>query len=140
MNDRPMKHLVLSILFVVAPFAGYSQTTLHFTYDTAGNRTSRTIVVRSLQAPHHDVKTSVDLYEDAKVRIKELGTDFLQVEILGLNNSANISIYDASGKTFLSSEISETVSSIDVSVVPQGVYVLRIGIDGEENTWKLIKK
>ena len=129
-----MKYLVLSILFVVAPFVGYSQTTLHFTYDDAGNRTSRTIVVRSLQAPDYDMNTSVDLYEDVKVRIKELSTDFLQVEILGLNNSANISIYDASGKTFLSSEISETVSSIDVSVVPRGVYVLRIGIDGEENT------
>ena len=53
-----MKHLVLSLLFVVAPFVGYSQTTLHFTYDNAGNRTSRTIVVRSLQAPDHEVNTS----------------------------------------------------------------------------------
>ena len=135
-----MKHLVLSLLFVVAPFVGYSQTTLHFTYDDAGNRTSRTIVVRSLQAPDYDMNTSVDLYEDTKVRIKELSTDFLQVEIFGLNNSANMSIYDASGKAFLSCEMSETVSSIDISAIPQGIYVLRIVIDGEENTWKLIKK
>ena len=135
-----MKHLVLSLLFVVAPFVGYSQTTLHFTYDNAGNRTSRTIVVRSLQAPDYDVNTSVDLYEDAKVRIKELGQDFLQVEILELKNNASISIYDASGKAFLSCEMSETVSSIDISAIPQGIYVLRIVIDGEENTWKLIKK
>lgn len=135
-----MKYLVLSILFVVAPFVGYSQTTLHFTYDDAGNRTSRTIVVRSLQAPDYDMNTSVDLYEDVKVRIKELSTDFLQVEILGLNNSASISIYDASGKAFLSCNTLETISSIDISALPRGIYVLRIDIDGDENTWKLIKK
>lgn len=135
-----MKQLIVSLLFVVAPFVGYSQTTLHFTYDNAGNRTSRTIVVRSLHAPHHDTNTSVDLYEDAKVRIKELGQDFLQVEILELKNNASISIYDASGKAFLSCEMSETVSSIDISAIPRGIYVLRIVIDGEENTWKLIKK
>lgn len=135
-----MKHIVLTLLFVVAPFMGYSQTTLHFTYDDAGNRISRTIVVRSLQTPHHDMKTSVDLYEDAKVRIKELNTDFLQVEILGLNNSANISIYDTSGKAFLSCDTLETISSIDISAIPRGIYVLRIVIDDDENTWKLIKK
>ena len=135
-----MKHIVLTLLFVVAPFMGYSQTTLHFTYDDGGHRTLRTIVVSSLQSPHHNKNTSVDLFEDTKFRIKETETNLLQIELLGLKKDANIFIFDTSGKTFLSSKISEAVSNIDVSAIPRGIYVLRIDIDGEENTWKLIKK
>lgn len=135
-----MKHLLLTLLFVVAPLVGYSQTILHFAYDDAGNRLLRTIVVSSLHAPHHDANTSIELFEDTKVKIKEIGTDLLQIEIPGLANNARISIYDASGKTYVSSDMCESVRSIDISAVPHGIYVLRIDIDGEENTWKLIKK
>jgi hypothetical protein len=51
-----------------------------------------------------------------------------------------MSIYDASGKAFLSCDTLEAISSIDISALPRGIYVLRIVIDGDENTWKLIKK
>lgn len=135
-----MKQLVLFLLFVVAPFVGYSQSTLHFTYDDAGNRTSRTIVISSPQTPHHDKDTSVNLFEDTKFRIKEAGMNMLLIEILGLKNDAHLSIFDASGKTFLSSEISEAICNIDISAVPLGIYVLRIVTDGEESIWKFIKK
>lgn len=136
-----MKHLLLTLLFVVAPMVGYSQTTWHFTYDNAGNRTSRTIVVRSQeQAPSHNVNTSVDLFEDAKVRIKDVGAGHLQIEIPGIKGHVHVTIFDASGKSCLSSDLTDSVSHVDISAVPRGVYVLMIDIDGEENTWKLIKK
>jgi len=44
-----MRKLLMLLLMIVAPVVCFAQSTLHFTYDDAGNRTSRTIIINNRQ-------------------------------------------------------------------------------------------
>ena len=136
-----MKKLLMLLLMIVAPVVCFGQSTLHFTYDDAGNRTSRTIIINNRQSPRHAMDSSKSsLYEDAQVRISNRETNVLHIEILGMQGTANVSVYDSSGKLYVSLDINSSPSDIDISALPNGVYVLRIDSNNKVNTWKLIKK
>lgn len=117
----------------------FAQSTLHFTYDSAGNRTERTIVVNS-SAPQMSTSSDNSLYKDESIRISNHQQDVLTVEILGLTGVAQVAIYDSSGRQFIAVEINSSISNVDISSVPHGIYVLKILANGKTNTWKLIKK
>jgi hypothetical protein len=80
------------------------------------------------------------LFEDAQVRISNRESNVLHIEILGMQGTANVSVFDSSGKQYVSVDLNTSPSDIDISMVPNGVYVLRIDSNNEVNTWKLIKK
>ena len=134
-----MSKLFIIVFMAVMPAVCFAQSTLHFTYDDAGNRTERTIVVSS-QAPMLDATSVNNLYEDTQIRISNNEANVLKVEIMGLQGTAHLSVYNSSGRQYVTTEITSTVSVVNISTVPKGVYVLSIDINGEKNTWKLIKK
>ena len=134
-----MKRALISIIFAAMSAVCFAQSTLHFTYDSAGNRTERTIVINS-SAPQMSTSSDNSLYKDESIRISNHQQDVLTVEILGLNDAAQVAIYDSSGKQFIAVEINSSISNVDISAVPHGIYVLKIHANNKVNTWKLIKK
>lgn len=134
-----MKKALISFIFAATSAVCFGQSTLHFTYDSAGNRTGRTIVVNS-PAPQMSTSSENSLYKDESIRISNHQQDVLTVEILGLKGAAQVAIYDSTGKQFIAADITSTISNVDISTVPHGIYVLKILANGKTNTWKLIKK
>lgn len=136
---RIMKKTLISIVFAATSAVCFAQSTLHFTYDDAGNRTERVVVVNSA-APQLGATAGNCLYKDEGIRISNSERDILKVEILGLEGTAQLSVYDSSGKQYIAVDITSSVSNVNISAVPDGIYVLKIHANGNSNTWKLIKK
>lgn len=88
-----MKKALISFIFAATSAVCFDQSTLHFTYDSAGNRTGRTIVVNS-PAPQMSTSSENSLYKDESIRISNHQQDVLTVEILGLKGAAQVAIYD----------------------------------------------
>lgn len=63
--------------------------------------------------------------------------------ILNLSNSSLIesySLYDINGKKIVEQTINETASSLDISYLEQGIYYLKVTIEGQHKTLKVIKE
>lgn len=134
-----MKKCMMLLLIMVAPVVCFAQSTLHYTYNDAGNRTSRTIIISPRQQPRLSSGLNTNMYEDGKITITSNKTNMLHVEILGLKGIAHVSVYDSSGKQYVSIDMNSSTTNIDTSIVPVGIYVLKIEANNEVNTWKLIK-
>jgi len=122
-----------------------------FTYDMAGNRKSRTIVLAS---PVMEETEEIEDEENIAAIVEEQeagGTVIiypnptkgqLTVEFKGYNNnfSGNICLYTIKGNTIISETIRAEKVYLELSDYPQGVYLLKTDINGQVSTWKIIKE
>lgn len=122
-----------------------------YSYDNNGNRTAKVIVLNTLKSD--EVVTS-DAYDDGfSVFEDKIGESFitvypnptkgqLRVDIHRESPIENgfLEIFANTGKTvFKTTTISES-TPIDLSNQPRGVYVMRINVEGQITTWKIIKE
>ena len=158
----------LLIITVLALFAITSNAQLpyvKFTYDSAGNRTFRTIVLGiqtgRLSNPaaslHADTLSTAQQEQQLQPVKETLSTGqtvtiypnptrgLLAVEITNAGAStgsatASLQIVDVSGKQhYIKNKIAGR-EEINLSGVPAGVYFLRVVIDGKMEEWKIIKQ
>ena len=147
-----MKTIVQTILLVF--FATvclpllHSQNTVSYGYDAAGNRISRVIemnFLKSAPAPQEEQPVAVysEMLSDIELKIYPNPTDgLLKVEIRNLpeDQTADIQIYNLSGKQISTHRGISDYTTIDISAQPQGIYLMKI-VAGEYRTeWKIIKK
>lgn len=114
-----------------------------YNYDASGNRTSsREIIFRGGNSQDND---SVPRRHDlslCRITIYPNPTEGqLRVEITGSVSfdGASITIYNASGSVIYNDSELDTVNDIDLTLCPNGIYLLIIRIDGETSSWKIIK-
>ncbi|MDL2323155.1 T9SS type A sorting domain-containing protein [Bacteroidales bacterium OttesenSCG-928-A17] len=143
-----MKHHLLIFSFLITTCGLFSQTTVRFTYDKAGNRTSRVIDMSQLRSSDSIEETEEEpvIFEDriaeTSIKIYPNPTEgMLKIEIYNLpaEEKANIHLYDLSGNRILSKE-SDSVTDIDITRQPAGVYVMVIVLGDKRTEWKIIKK
>lgn len=75
------------------------------------------------------VKISQDTYGIIKVSISE----FVD------GDNCTVDVYTLNGLTIFSGRINEFETIIDISGQPDGVYILKVIINGNQTTWKLNK-
>jgi len=122
-----------------------SAQTVTYTYDNAGNRIRREIVLNRQNAPAaHAIASS---YND-----RVAGKDFrihpnpthgaLSLEIIGYEASDNgrYTVVSTGGQIIVNQKIASAISSLDISSQANGIYILHIVLNGQERTWKIIKK
>lgn len=142
--------IVISILFV--SMTGWAQLTLkksnvEFTYDASGNRITRSIVIK----PKHSIRKNkssatsefADLLDERKVTITPNPTEgHLKVMISGKSETdkCSLSIYSANGQLIINNLDAGECTELDLSSHPNGYYILRIRINSETSSWKIIKK
>lgn len=142
-----MKNFLLcALLHILFCPSATAQTEVTFGYDAAGNRISRTIVLRATQSKAmpaaakagsrddkvggHDVK----IYPDPAA-----GT--VRVVVGNIDGKAgHIEVYGTGGMLVAKTDIVPTGNDIDLSRNQKGVYILRITVDGKASTWKIIKE
>jgi hypothetical protein len=135
---------------MIAAVPVFSQQTVEYEYDVAGNRISRNVIVlytntRGVlaQPQPQDSVVYKESLKDFSVRIYPNPTDgLLTVELHNLpeKQTAVISLYNTSGKQLLLQRNVEYSTEVNLSNQPQGIYILRIEISGNVSEWKIIKR
>jgi hypothetical protein len=129
----------------------YSQDKVSYGYDAAGNRTSRTIIYAAPPSPapaepqEDEAPPAVysEMLSDIEIKIYPNPTDgLLKVEILNLpeKQTANIWLYNLSGKLITSFRRITDFANIDISEQPTGTYLMKIVAGKNQTEWKIIKK
>jgi hypothetical protein len=117
-----------------------------YEYDNAGNRIARTVVLPKMQSANKAMKDTT-FYKEA-LGNKEITLypnpvkTNLNVSISGYeeNSTGECVLFDMQGKLILRQKINAREFQIDMSAYNSGNYIMRISVDGEQTTWKVVKQ
>lgn len=142
-----MRQCVTTLLLLLFPLLCHAQGSVGYSYDAAGNRISRTIILtRNLakkQARTVKDKEYTDILSQRNISISPNPTKgMVKITITGLRESddCTMSVYTLNGQTLKTLSVSGEVTTIDLSGQPDGIYLIDITINGEKTSWKIIKK
>ena len=145
-----MKKETLTLILLCSTLYGNAQDLGMCTYDAAGNRLSR--FTYSLNRGNNSQLTTE---RDGQVNManERLGdhtihvtfqsaTCIITIEVLGLDESDNcaVYIYNLTGQMIYNQSIVASPTEIGLFNNSNGVYLLRLSLNGENRCWKIIKK
>lgn len=143
-----MKKLLLAFIFInftIASLKGQSQIT--YAYDAAGNRVERIIVLFTKSIRDTQKEPPSLFFEESlserKIRFYPNPVKtILTVEVGALTEkfSGELMLFDQQGKLLVHQRINSPATAIDLEHYPSGNYVMRILVNGEKSTWKIIKE
>lgn len=121
-----------------------------YQYDNNGNRTAKVIVLNTLKnndfaeldVDNDDSIVFDDKLGESSVKIYPNPTKgLLRIDIQNDSEiSGFIEIINNVGKTISKTSEISLENQLDLSNQPNGVYVMRIIINGQTSTWKIIKE
>jgi hypothetical protein len=124
--------------------AGFSQERVTYTYDAAGNRTSRT-VDSNLRSAEQEEQTPVFPETPGDLRISVYpnpteGRIRIDIQNLPKGETADLRLYSLSGALLMSRQ--DVVSSTEMDITGQaaGTYLLKLVAGKQQAEWKIIKK
>lgn len=144
-----MRKFHLLFYLTLLPIVSSAQDRIGYSYDAAGNRVKREIVMPAPKAMAKqqtfaaDGQTFIDMLRDHTVKIYPNPTEGgLQVSISGLTGTdkCSLEVYTSQGAQVLTENARTGHVDINISNQPAGVYLLRITINNHSTTWKIIKK
>lgn len=142
--------LVIGFLFGLFHADNLQAQTVEYSYDQAGNRTSRQIVnlgSGSSQAKRNTETADSIVVKDilGKLEVKIFPNPTkgaLGVELTGINPeiTTRISVYGGQGAQLYNVVATEGFNPLDFSKYPEGWYILRIEAGTERKEYKIIKQ
>lgn len=150
-----MRKLCLLIILTGVVVYAFAQSTLPRTYDydNAGNRILRTtLTLRQTVATEADTSfanvsnTKQEPYYEEIVgenNVKVYPNPTKGMVTLQFDKPVKTGLYrlsDLSGKLLLDGAITTSIFTLDLSRYENGVYLLTLTLDGETDTWKIIKQ
>lgn len=134
--------ILLATLILLAPFYSQAQDISYY-YDNAGNRTERVLNMLRSAAQSSDATSIDDVVFGQEIKIYPNPTQGeLAVEIIDFKEElkGEILLLNASGNTLESKQAVSGKIYFDLSGNPDGIYLMKITLNGETTTWKIIKK
>lgn len=138
------KFVFLFILMAYAPMNMMGK--IAFAYDAAGNRIKRELVItQKNMAPGKTAGVYENYYDsigEKSVTLISDGSGIVQISInvFNENDTGHAYVYSLGGLNVLDREIIGSLTSIDLSSSPKGVYILTVRINENQTTWKITKK
>ena len=131
--------LIISILFLL-PLIVSSQTIVNYTYDAAGNRIKREIVLsRTMENTEKPLtetlsRKSISIYPNPTAGL-------LKISISGweTTDKCKFTIFSLKGALIQEIQVSSSVTEIDLSDESDGMYLLNIELNESKSAWKIIK-
>ncbi|MDL2215219.1 leucine-rich repeat domain-containing protein [Dysgonomonas sp. OttesenSCG-928-M03] len=118
--------------------------TIEFVYDDSGNRVERKVIVLDTRAAQTitEPKVLTEKIANHSVKIYPNPTQGqINIDIDNADSiSADVSIFTLNGKLITKDKVQTSGGHLDLSNNPAGIYILKINIDGEVSSWKIIKK
>lgn len=139
-----MKNKIICILLFLPAMTVFAQS-VSYSYDNAGNRTARAIVLKAPQAPNEQktITALPDLISKRAVLIYPNPTKgILSLEIKDYTDKlqAEFRLTDLSGRIIMEQKATSNIQTIDLNRQVAGIYLLQIRINDESVTWKIIKE
>ena len=139
-----MKKTLICILLLHAAM-NFSAQNLTYTYDAAGNRIGRVILMKVPQAPEGiQNETAVnDLIAEKAIAIfpnPTKGIVTVEIKDYSVQMQAEFRLMDLSGRTIINRKASSSIQTFDLSRFAAGTYLMQICINGETVVWKIIKE
>lgn len=124
-----------------------AQQRIKYTYDNAGNRIKKEIVLSATRsAPEHEEEDPVSYEEklrETQVTIYPNPTKgMLRIDISGVDKfeNARITLYDLNGKLLQQwNDISQS-NVIDLSGQSPDIYIMQVAYNGQVSSWKIVKE
>ncbi len=147
MTKKYLWKVIAALAFMIPLPSGAQQ--ISYTYDSAGNRVSRTIVlatpVRSTRSGDNSQDSVFYREVNGPTEIKIYPNpvkSVLTVTIRGYEQSmaGEISLFNLGGQQLLNLPIHEEITQIDMHNFSKGNYVMNITLNGKSTPWKVIKQ
>ena len=144
-----MRRLYLLLCIFLLPVCFYAQGRIGYSYDAAGNRIKREIIMpvpkamAKLQNSFSDNRSFSDMLSGHSIRLYPGSTaETLTICVTGLKRTdmCSLEVYTLQGAQILSENVTTDKLDVDISDQPSGDYLFKIIINGDTNTWKIIKK
>lgn len=142
-----LRLLLLTLLLTCTIGNSNAQQQIYYGYDAAGNRTMRTTYniyqSRSLEETGEDGEADNSLAPGWRVTVAPNPTHGLvQVTVSGLGgfDSCTLTLVSASGQAVLTTATKQVLTTIDMTSLANGLYLLRADIDGTAISTKVIKE
>ncbi|TDS09814.1 hypothetical protein [Sphingobacterium paludis] len=140
-----MKTMILTAIIFLSIFVARGQQNLSYSYDGAGNRISRTIVVDS-QNMSTDVvleeRTYVDSLGGKQIRITSTLKDtklLVDIKDSQFTFKGRYSISNRNGKVIKNKTLHAKATSICLNSLPSGDYTLKLSSETHTSIWNLRK-
>ncbi len=138
-----MNRKALAFMFAVVMSCMTTVGQISYSYDLAGNRVKREIVMSSL-APRNTKATGfTEVLAKKNIRIYPNPTKgHLKVEVMGYEAADNclLQLFNAVGAQIINRKATLPFTEINITNQPNGIYFLQITLNGENTKWKIIKK
>ena len=139
------KQLIIIFLLLFFRLNNLNADDIQYSYDASGNRIRglREILMREDYNSEKDQRQIQDNLANHHITIYPNPTDgMLQVEIAAIEkiSDSSVIIYDTTGNQIYYQDQLENINEINLSVCPDGFYMLIIRIDDQSSIWKIIKK
>ena len=141
-----MRSILIICLLLVLNVVAHSQTTqVEYTYDNAGNRTSRQIVpIPSKSAFLSDtIEISKEVMGEKIIRLfpnPTAGILTMDISNMDLGEPVTIMVTEMNGKILLKKVQTCTNFKIDLTAQPKGFYILSAIVGTDRKEWKIIKE
>lgn len=148
---RCMKKTIIMMASVAAFASADAQTMYRFTYDAGGNCTARTKLNSNGGGVSHMQESSPESREIVKGLVldgrpvsfsSEESSNKLVVEVAGMQAGDNcvVTLYDMSGRELSSIRTNSVRTTIDLSKLTAGVFLVGIMLNGESTGIKITKE
>ncbi|MGI6073563.1 MAG: T9SS type A sorting domain-containing protein [Fermentimonas sp.] len=124
-----------------------AQQKLSYAYDSAGNRTSRTIFLgtRSADADVNQLDSIFfgEALAERKIKIYPNPVQYeLTIFIDGYKPSmqGSLALFNLGGNMVLKRKLAGETTHVNMSIFPKGTYILNIHLEGQPTSWKIIKQ
>ncbi len=142
-----MRKFHLLFYLALLPVVSSAQDRIGYSYDASGNRIKREIIMQPPKAKQQTFETEgqvfSDMLQEHDVKIYPNPTDgIMKVRISGIKNTdkCSLAIYTMRGDRVMLDERQQYNFDVNISNQPAGTYLLRITINNQSTTWKIIKK
>ena len=142
-----MRTFLLTLLIMCSANTALAQQSIAYGYDASGNRTSRSVYIPMLrvtdESEDEQNNTNNRMTSDWKVIAAPNPTHGLvQVLIRSLREfgQCTLTLADSMGRIVLTVNTSQTLTTLDMTALADGLYLLRADIDGTLAAVKIIKE
>lgn len=140
--------VALLLTLILSIFCAQLSAQVSYTYDNAGNRLSRTIIMpggasKVRKGIATDSTAQKDAISNHEITIYPNPTKgLLKVQINGLTDTdmATIALSDIKGNVLITRRVGESIETLDITSMPDGVYLIKIIYGTDVKIWKIIKQ
>ena len=133
MKNKLVKRLLLLFLFTSVFIGVSAQNHIKYTYDKAGNRIKKEIVLNRSDRMNERIIQIFPNPTKGNLLITVSGDS----ENL---TTGHLTLFNFAGKMVVKTEITSTTTSLDISSEPNGIYIMQIELGDEKTSWKIIKE